>query len=62
MEDKTNVHLTAPEMAGLWTQYINQPLAVCVMSYFLEKANIMIRHGWIEKPPQADDRDQLIQK
>ena len=25
-------------MAGLWTQYINDTLAVCVMSYFLEKA------------------------
>ena len=24
-------------MAGLWTQYINDSLAVCVMSYFLEK-------------------------
>ena len=37
MEDKTNVHLTAPEMSGLWTQYINDTLAVCVVSYFLEK-------------------------
>ena len=37
MEDKTKIHLTAPEMAGLWTQYINDSLAVCVMSYFLEK-------------------------
>ena len=37
MEDKTNIQLTAPEMAALWTQYINDTLAVCVMSYFLEK-------------------------
>jgi Protein of unknown function (DUF3231) len=37
MEDKTNVHLTAPEMSGLWTQYINDTLAVCVNTYFLEK-------------------------
>ena len=37
MEDKTNIHLTAPEMAGLWTQYINDTLAVCTISYFLEK-------------------------
>ncbi len=38
MEDKTKLHLTAPEMASLWTQYLNDSLAVCVMSYFLEKA------------------------
>ena len=31
MEDKTNVHLTAPEMSGLWTQYINDTLAVCII-------------------------------
>ena len=37
MEDKTNIHLTAAEMCGLWTQYINDTLAVCVNSYFLEK-------------------------
>src|SRR3954471_7743800 len=37
MEDKTNVHLTAPEMSGLWTQYINDTLAVCINTYFLEK-------------------------
>ena len=37
MEDKTNIPLTAAEMSGLWTQYINDTLAVCVMSYFLEK-------------------------
>jgi hypothetical protein len=37
MEDKTNVHLTAPEMSGLWNQYINDTLAVCVNTYFLEK-------------------------
>ena len=37
MEDKTNIHLTAAEMSGLWTQYINDTIAVCVNSYFLEK-------------------------
>ena len=36
MEDKTNIQLTAPEMAALWTQYINDTQAVCTMSYFLE--------------------------
>ncbi|MBM4764383.1 DUF3231 family protein [Bacillus sp. B15-48] len=36
MENKTNIQLTAPEMAGLWTQYINDTQAVCTMSYFLE--------------------------
>jgi Protein of unknown function (DUF3231) len=36
LEDKTNIQLTAPEMAALWTQYINDTQAVCMMSYFLE--------------------------
>jgi hypothetical protein len=30
--------------------------------YAEDGANIMIRHGWLEKPPQADDRDKLINK
>jgi len=37
IQDKTKIHLTAPEMACLWTQYVNDSLAVCVQSYFLEK-------------------------
>ena len=37
MEDKTKIRLTSAEMAGLWTKYINDTLAVCVNSYFLEK-------------------------
>jgi hypothetical protein len=37
MEDKTNIHLTAAEMASLWTQYMGDTIAVCVDSYFLEK-------------------------
>jgi hypothetical protein len=38
MEDKTKLRLTAAEMSSLWTQYINDTLAVCVSSYFLETA------------------------
>lgn len=38
MEDKTKLRLTAAEMSSLWTQYINDTLAVCVCSYFLETA------------------------
>lgn len=37
MEDKTNIRLTAAEMSSLWAQYINDTLAVCVSTYFLEK-------------------------
>ncbi len=37
MEDKKNIRLTAAEMATLWTQYINDTLAVCMNTYFLEK-------------------------
>lgn len=29
--------------------------------YAEEGAKIMIKHGWMEEPPQADDRDKLIQ-
>jgi hypothetical protein len=29
--------------------------------YAEDGANIMIKHGWMEEPPQSDDRDQLIQ-
>ncbi|MEH7121881.1 DUF3231 family protein [Bacillus sp. JJ1773] len=28
--------------------------------YAEDGANIMIKHGWMEDPPQEDDRDQLI--
>lgn len=37
MEDKTNIRLTAAEMAGLWTQYLNDTLTLCMSTYFLEK-------------------------
>ena len=37
MKDKANIGLTAAEMSSLWTQYINDTLAVCVNTYFLEK-------------------------
>ncbi|MFF2445503.1 DUF3231 family protein [Neobacillus sp. NPDC058068] len=31
------------------------------ISLFAEDgAKIMIKHGWMEEPPQAEDRDQLI--
>ncbi|MFB9989974.1 DUF3231 family protein [Bacillus benzoevorans] len=38
MENKSNIRLTAAEMSSLWTQYINDSLAVCVNTYFLEKS------------------------
>ncbi|WP_223596218.1 DUF3231 family protein [Neobacillus bataviensis] len=33
-----------------------------VALYVEDGANIMIKHGWMEEPPQAVDRDQLIQQ
>ena len=36
MEDKTKIPLTAAEMSSLWTQYINDTLALCVNRYFVE--------------------------
>ncbi|MBT2680915.1 DUF3231 family protein [Bacillus sp. ISL-35] len=35
MEDKTRIDLTAAEMSSLWTQYLNDTVSVCVLSYFL---------------------------
>ena len=32
-----------------------------VSLYAEDGANIMIKHGWMEEPPQADDRNELIQ-
>ncbi|WP_102345096.1 DUF3231 family protein [Bacillus sp. Marseille-P3661] len=37
MDDKTKVRLTAAEMSSLWSQYINDTLAVCMNTYFLEQ-------------------------
>ncbi|MGF9891627.1 DUF3231 family protein [Priestia megaterium] len=37
MIDKNRVPLTSAEMAVLWTQYINDKVAICVVSHFLEK-------------------------
>jgi len=45
MEDKTNIRLTAAEMSGLWTQYINDTLVKCITSYFLENvSDEKVRH------------------
>ncbi|MGO4889846.1 DUF3231 family protein [Anaerobacillus sp. MEB173] len=37
MEDKSKIRLTSAELSCLWTQYINDTLATCVNTYFLEK-------------------------
>jgi Protein of unknown function (DUF3231) len=39
MEDNTKIHLTAAEMSGLWTQYINDTLVKCITRYFLENVS-----------------------
>jgi hypothetical protein len=35
--DKTTPKLTATELANLWTQYMNDSMAICVQKYMLEK-------------------------
>lgn len=35
MQDKTKIHLTAPEVAGFWNAYSEDTLAVCVLKHFL---------------------------
>jgi hypothetical protein len=37
METAHNIRLTSTEMATLWTTYINDTMAKCVLSYFLKK-------------------------
>ncbi len=31
---KQNIRLTAPEISALWTQYMNDSMAICVLTYF----------------------------
>jgi hypothetical protein len=38
MEDKSQIRLTAGEIAQLWIQYLNDSSSICVLSFFLEKA------------------------
>ena len=39
MEEKEKqVRLTAGEIAQLWAQYLNDSSSICVLTYFLEKA------------------------
>jgi hypothetical protein len=37
-------------------------LSLEVLMYAEDGANIMIKNGWLEQPPMASDRDQLIRK
>lgn len=37
-------------------------LAAEVAQYAKDGTDIMIKNGWMEKPPQADDRDQIIKQ
>lgn len=38
MEENKQIRLTATEMASLWYQYLNDSARICMLSYFLEKA------------------------
>lgn len=52
--------LTASELGGLWTAYMNNSMAGCELtSYAQAGAKIMIDNGWMEEPPQAADRSKL---
>lgn len=35
VEHKSNAKLTAPELAGLWTQFMNDSMAICFNKYAL---------------------------
>jgi hypothetical protein len=36
-ETEHNIRLTSPEMASLWTAFLNDTMAICVIKYMLEK-------------------------
>ncbi|MDR4946960.1 DUF3231 family protein [Neobacillus cucumis] len=38
MENQSDIYLTAPEMSGLWAQYINDTASICINTHFLKKA------------------------
>ena len=48
LEDKTKLRLTAAEMSTLWSQYLNDSLAICVSSYFLENLEDEETHPILE--------------
>ncbi len=37
IETKHQIRLTSPEMASLWTSYLNDTMAICVIKFVLEK-------------------------
>ncbi|MEW9673309.1 DUF3231 family protein [Ammoniphilus sp. 3BR4] len=37
VETKHNIQLTSAELGALWTQYLNDTMATCVLKYFLNK-------------------------
>jgi hypothetical protein len=39
MEDKTKIPLTSAEMSSMWTQYINDTVSICVLSYFMNNVD-----------------------
>ena len=48
LEDKRKLRLTAAEMSTLWSQYLNDSLAICVSSYFLENVEDDETHPILE--------------
>jgi hypothetical protein len=38
MQSENTIKLTSAEISGLWTAYMNDSLSICVLKYFLEKA------------------------
>jgi hypothetical protein len=38
MQTENNIKLTSAEISGLWTAYMHDSLSICVLKYYLEKA------------------------
>ena len=58
---------TSSEVANLWSQYMNDSMAICWITHALKHAgvfaeegmNLLIEHGWLEQPPGAADNEAL---
>ncbi|WP_223821033.1 DUF3231 family protein [Bacillus sp. S3] len=50
--------MAASPRRDLGTKYAS--LIPEISLYAEDGANIMIKHGWLEEPPQADDREDLV--
>ncbi|GGP08905.1 DUF3231 family protein [Oceanobacillus neutriphilus] len=65
--DKKNIHLTAAEIASVWTGYLNDTLAKCILSFMLkhmEDSEIkpVVQHAFDNFTNQIDQLHQIFEE